>query len=200
MTRVKFCLPLLLIFNFCLLSASMGAESTKQSAPDELVLFDFTGSDKGGDWLIINDGVMGGLSRGEFFYTDRSTAVFQGTVSLENNGGFSSARTMINAGDLAGYSGISLRIKGDGKKYQLRIRTNRRFDGASYQYQFATQADSWIEVKVPFREFLPVYRGRVLNNVKSISPVEIQQIGFLVSDYQAGVFQLEIEWIKAYRE
>ena len=200
MTRIKFSLPLLLIFNFCLLAASMGSESPKQPDPSELLLFDFADSDKGGDWRIINDGVMGGLSRGQFVYSDYGTAIFQGTVSLENNGGFSSARTMMNAGDLAGYSGISLRIKGDGKKYQFRVRTNERFDGVSYQYQFSTQPNIWIEVNAPFSDCLPVYRGRVLDNVKVLSPAEIQQIGFLVSDYQAGEFQLEIDWIKAYRE
>ena len=96
--------------------------------------------------------------------------------------------------------GIPVRVKGDEKKYQFRIHANERFDGVSYQYRFHTQNNTWIEVNVPFSDCLPVYRGRVLDNVKAISPGEIQQIGFLVSDYQAGAFQLEIESIKAYRK
>ena len=200
MKYAQFSLPLFLILIICQCPCLLGDQLSEQADSTELLLFEFHDSDDTGVWRIINDGVMGGLSRGQFVYSDRSTAFFQGTVSLENNGGFSSARTMLNAGDLAGYSGISLRIKGDGKKYQFRIRTDRRFDGASYQYQFATQADSWVEVDLPFSGFLPVYRGRVLNNVKAISPAEIQQIGFLVSDYQAGKFKLEIDWIKAYKK
>ena len=43
-------------------------------------------------WNIINDGVMGGLSEGKTWTTDDSVT-FQGTVSLENNGGFSSYRS-----------------------------------------------------------------------------------------------------------
>ena len=41
----------------------------------------------GQDWQVINDGVMGGLPKGTINFTDTSL-VFQGSVSLENFGGF----------------------------------------------------------------------------------------------------------------
>jgi len=166
---------------------------------NEFVLFDFKNSDKMDEWRIINDGVMGGLSNSEIVYSDSNTAVFQGIVSLENNGGFASTRTRPRLYNLDKYDGILLRIKGDGKKYQFQIQTNDRFDGVSYQYQFATEVNTWIVISVPFSEFVPVFRGRILDNVMPISPKQIQQIGFLISDKQAGKFRLEIEWIKAYK-
>ena len=53
--------------------------------------------------------------------------------------------------------------------------------------------------RVPFQECVPVFRGRILDNVKPITPKDIQQIEFLISDKQAGPFKLEIDWLKAYK-
>jgi hypothetical protein len=89
--------------------------------------------------------------------------------------------------------------KGDGKEYQLRVRTDNRFDGISYRYRFATQPETWMNIRVPFSEFVPVFRGRILSNVSPISPEQIQQVGFLISDKQAGKYRIEIDWTKAYK-
>ena len=40
------------------------------------------------DWKVINDGVMGGLSKGNLEFTERNTMKFSGSLSLKNNGGF----------------------------------------------------------------------------------------------------------------
>jgi monofunctional biosynthetic peptidoglycan transglycosylase len=92
-----------------------------------------------------------------------------------------------------------VRIRGDGKEYQLRVRTNSRFDGISYRYHFATQPETWMDIRVPFSKFVPTFRGRILSDVPPISPEQIQQVGFLISDKQAGNFRIEIDWIKAYQ-
>jgi Complex I intermediate-associated protein 30 (CIA30). len=164
----------------------------------ERLIFDFKNSDKIEDWRIVNDGVMGGFSQSKIVYSDSNTAIFKGTVSLENKGGFASTRTIPRPYNLDGYNGILLRVKGDGKIYQFRLRTNNRFDGVSYRYQFATDANTWMIIDIPFHECVPVFRGRILKDVEPILPEEIRQIGFLISNKQAGEFQLEIDWIKAY--
>ena len=41
-------------------------------------LFDFEKQGDLQEWRVVNDGVMGGLSRGEIIWTESSTAVFQG--------------------------------------------------------------------------------------------------------------------------
>lgn len=143
---------------------------------------------------------MGGLSQSEIALSESNTAIFQGTVSLENNGGFSSIRTSPRFYKLDGYRGIVLRLKGDGKKYQFRLRMNDRFDGISYRYHFKTDINKWIIIGFPFNEFVPVFRGRTLYDLEPIDPKKIQQIGFLISDKQAGPFKLEIDWIKAYKK
>jgi monofunctional biosynthetic peptidoglycan transglycosylase len=173
-------------------------EANKSMGLQERLIFDFKNTDDIEYWRIVNDGVMGGLSKSEFVFSNSNTAIFKGIVSLENNGGFASIRTIPRAYELDGYHGILLRVKGDGKNYQFRLRTDDRFDGISYRYQFETKFNTWMTIEIPFRECVPVFRGRILEDVKPIPPEEIQQIGFLISNKKAEKFQLEIDWIKAY--
>ncbi len=165
----------------------------------EIILFDFGTLENMDDWLIVNDGVMGGLSKSKFILSDSNTAIFSGNVTLENNGGFASTRTKAMQFQLDGFKGILIRVKGDGKKYQFRIRTNDRFDGVSYGYQFETKINQWQTISIPFNKCLPVFRGQILRDVEPISPKDIQQLGILISDKQTGEFQLEIQWIKSYQ-
>jgi monofunctional biosynthetic peptidoglycan transglycosylase len=174
-------------------------EASENTIENERVLFDFQKSGNLNNWRIVNDGVMGGLSQSEFTLTSSNTAIFKGTVSLENNGGFSSVRTIPRSYKLQDYRGIIIRCKGDGKNYQFRIWTNDRFDGMSYMYRYKSVREKWIIIRVPFDECIPVFRGRILDNVNPINPKEIQQIGFLIADKQPGRFKLEIDWIKAYK-
>ena len=44
------------------------------------------------NWLVVNDNVMGGISESNIKFSKNNTLVFQGRVSLENNGGFASFR------------------------------------------------------------------------------------------------------------
>lgn len=176
--------------------ASMDLD-TKESG--EIMLFDFAKMENMNDWLIVNDGVMGGLSKSKIFMSNSNTAIFSGNVTLENNGGFASTRTRARPFRLDDYKGIKIRVKGDGNKYQFRIRTDDRFDGVSYRYHFETKVNQWETISIPFNKCVPVFRGRILRDEKAISSSEIQQLGILISDKQTGKFQLEIQWIKAYR-
>ncbi|MBK8853830.1 MAG: CIA30 family protein [Saprospiraceae bacterium] len=42
------------------------------------------------EWRIVNDDVMGGISKSSILLTDTGHGQFSGHVSLENNGGFAS--------------------------------------------------------------------------------------------------------------
>ena len=149
-------------------------------------------------WLIVNDGVMGGLSQSQMFLTEQGTALFTGQVSLENYGGFASVRTYPFEFGLADYEGITIRVKGDGQNYKLRLKMGANFDGISYQADFSTKAGEWVSISIPFSEFVPVYRGWVQNNAPTLDATRINQLGFMISDKQVGVFSLEIDAIKAY--
>ena len=147
-------------------------------------------------WRIIDDGVMGGLSRGEWM-TAEGIGVFQGTLSLENNGGFSSVRSAPLAEAPGGATAFRLRVKGDGRTYQFRARTDANFDGVSYRAEFATRKGEWQEIMLPLADFAAVFRGRVLKDLPPLTGKEVVTVGFLLGDKVAGEFRLEVDWIKA---
>ena len=151
------------------------------------------------DWFVINDGVMGGRSASSIEATSAGTALFAGTVSLENNGGFASVRTRPGPWDLGGYTGIALRVRGDGQTYMLQLRTDDYFDGASYRSAFTFPVDGWQTVRLAFAAMRPTFRDRILPNVPPLDPSQIRTFGFMISDKQAGPFRLEVAWIRAFR-
>ena len=149
-------------------------------------------------WSIVNDGVMGGRSSSDLERTGEGTALFKGFVSLENNGGFASVRARLESVDLSVYEGVTVRFRGDGRRYQVRFRMDGSFDGVAYQTEFATTAGEWTEVTLPFRGFMPSFRGRVPRGAGPLEPALIRQMGFLIGDKKEGPFQLEIAWVRAY--
>ena len=149
-------------------------------------------------WEVINDAVMGGLSESRLNMTSDKTALFEGEVSLENNGGFASVRTDIGDLFLDGFKGLAVRVRGDGKRYRLRVRTVDSSEGFAYQTSFVTQADTWLTLHLPFSVFEPFYRGVVVPNAPALNRSDIRQIGLMIADKQPGYFRLEIEWVKAY--
>ncbi len=164
----------------------------------EKTIFDFNDAESVQPWRIVNDGVMGGLSSSAMQWQAGGTARFAGQISLENNGGFASVRTTPQDYQLAGYSGIQLRVRGDGNSYKFRIQTDANFDGVTYSANFTAPVNEWAIVQLPFADFQPTWRGRVLPDVGPLKAADIRQLGFLISDKQSGTFALEVDWIKAF--
>ena len=164
------------------------------------ILLDFRSPDEAQSWEVINDVVMGGISKSTMLITSHKTALFEGNVSLKNYGGFASIRTYPHDYLLGSYDGLIIRVKGDGKSYRLRLRTDDQFDGIAYQATFLTTSDKWGTVHLPFRDFIPVYRGHIITDAPSLNPAHIKRLGFMIADKQSGPFRLEIEWVKAYAE
>jgi len=149
-------------------------------------------------WSVVDDGVMGGLSKGKVSFTDQGTLKFAGDLSLKNNGGFSSLRTGDTKFNLSDYDGFVMRVKGDGRKYQLRIGTDARyrFMEVSFMAEFKTTS-KWQEVRVPFSDLTGSFRGRTLDD-KVFDSSKVRRIGLLIADKKEGEFNLEVDWIRAY--
>jgi len=172
------------------------ASSLGVSAPQDTArAFEVTSS-TAADWAIVNDGVMGGLSSSEFVDSGAGFAVFRGNLSLENNGGFASVRGIVPIGAMEQHSGLALRIRGDGRSYQVRLRTNRQFDGVAYMAEFQTRAGAWQTIEIPFSAFEATYRGRKPRGAPELVPGEIRQLGLLIGDKVEGPFRLDVEWIR----
>ena len=165
-------------------------------AAADRTIFDFQTATNTAAWQIVNDDVMGGVSRGGFRLTN-GVAVFRGEVSLENNGGFASVRSLPARHDLAGCDAFVIRARGDGRSYKFSARTARSFDSAIYQASFTTKKGEWEEHRLPLAQFVPTFRGRVLSSEPPLDPAKVTSVGFLISDKQEGPFQLEVAWIKA---
>lgn len=199
----EYAIYLALVLQLPLPAAGLGAASDsvnsqiEERTMIERVLFAFEGDDGHGRWMIVNDGVMGGLSRSRIVLTGNDTAVFEGETSLANNGGFASVRSRPSAMPTAGTSRLAVRVRGDGREYQLRIRTEDAFDGVAYRWSFETRAGEWMTIEASYRDFVPTFRGRILRDVPPIDPGAIRQLGFLIADKQEGPFRLEVDWIKA---
>lgn len=177
----------------------LGAAWTGAGASDRaMALIDFSRDDEAARWELVNDSVMGGISRSEMFITADHVAVFRGTVSLENNGGFAMARTKPGDYAMAGFDGIAVRLRGDGQTYRLRLRTDDRFDGVAYNATFQTQAGVWETIRIPFFSFLPTFRGRVLSDIEPLDPRRIRRVGVMIADKQAGSFRLELDWLAGF--
>lgn len=151
------------------------------------------------DWSVVDDGVMGGLSQGKREIGKDGILRFFGTLSLENNGGFSSLRTGNVKLDLSGADGVILRVKGDGRTYQLRFSTDAEYRGRemSFQAGFPTTKGEWTEVKVPFGRFVGTWRGTELPD-KTFEPTKIRRLGLQLADKKEGPFELHVDWIRTY--
>ena len=155
-------------------------------------IFDFQADTSLKDWYVINDGVMGGRSTGSLRLDAEGHGLFSGKISLENNGGFSSIRYDCGPKDLSGYHFITLKVKGDGQRYQLRVKANRN-DCVVYFSYFETTGE-WQLLKLPLDSMYPVFRGRRLD-MPDFSGNIMEEIGILIGNKEARSFELRIDAI-----
>ena len=156
------------------------------------IIYDFNNQSNISNWVIVNDDVMGGISSCDISLDNQGNGIFEGKVSTANNGGFSSIRLNLNKVNTKNNTHIKIRLKGDNKKYQLRIKANRR-DYHSYVYSFKT-SNEWEIIKIPLKDMYPSFRGRKLN-MKNFNNYFIEQISFLVGNKKNENFKLLIDSI-----
>ena len=156
-------------------------------------IFDFNKNSDIKKWTVVDDIVMGGRSSGSFGLNEDGHGIFQGFVSLENNGGFSSVRYQFEKIDVQTFTKIILKIKGDGKQYQCRIKANAS-DQYSYISTFSTTGD-WQEVEIILKNMQPSYRGNKLD-IPNFSKDHIEEIAFLIGNKNEEKFQLLIDKIE----
>jgi hypothetical protein len=163
--------------------------------PTLIHCFDTPASTQG--WQVINDGVMGGVSVSRLRFDVAGHAVFEGEVSLQNNGGFASvraARLDLGFADTVAYG---LTAWGDVHTYKLNLRTDLGFDGVNYQALFTPVPGEWCLTVLPVKAFEPNFRGRLVPGAPPLQPEAVRQVGLMISDKQAGPFRLLVKNIEA---
>ena len=188
------------------------AKESKSFCFGEKLLFDFKNpsQDLKNTWGAVDDVVMGGVSQSSIRLANKS-AVFVGNVSTANSGGFASVRTrnFDPPLDLSDYEGIELRVKGDGKRYKFITRCEGKWDGIGYCYSFNTIYDFWTTIQIPFKDLIPVFRAKTVPEAGSFDSSKVYSMQLMLSkfeydgvlnpQFEPGVFNLEIESIKAIR-
>ena len=188
---------LLLVTSVCL-SASSFAFATDPIEPKieskARTLFEFPNQQAASQWRIVNDGVMGGRSRSGISIKTPGQMDFTGTLSLENNGGFASTRSLPKTMKLRSGDTIVLDVRGDGRKYTFNAYVPRRRMAFSFRKEFQTVKDQWMEVEIPIDSLVATSFGRIVRGL-DINPEEVNSIGILLGDKKPGPFQLSIRSI-----
>lgn len=159
----------------------------------EIMLFDFNKEAKINNWFITNDNVMGGLSSSTMQLNSEGNGVFSGTVSTDNNGGFAMTRLPVSVELAEKSSTIKLKVKGDGKVYQFRLKSSRE-QRYWYVQKFQTTTE-WQTVELKLSEFYPSFRGYKLNK-PNFNHQRIKEIAILIGNKKDENFKLELDWMK----
>lgn len=150
-------------------------------------------------WTTVNDPVMGGMSTSRIAFDDGGL-VFSGNISLENNGGFASARSPQDP-DIGrratGAKSLRVHALGDGKTYLLKVGTAGQ--PWSYVQRFDTEAAVQRIYELPIEGFEPV--GQRLDPApeapQTLDPSTINQVSVYILDKQQGPFEITISEIDA---
>ncbi len=145
------------------------------------------------NWKVVDDVVMGGRSSGSFSLSEEGYGKFSGEVSLENNGGFSSVRYAMETLNVSPKSIIRIRLKGDGKLYQFRVKHDRQ---AYYSYitEFNTTGD-WQTLEFTLADLRPTFRGRKVD-LPNFDQNTIEELRFLIGNKKTQTFVLLVESIE----
>jgi hypothetical protein len=187
----------LLIFPILILAPAFGgrfAEEPRMNR-DSLTLFDFGTADQA-RWQVVDDGVMGGRSRG-FVAIEDGTLRFTGTL-VTQGGGFTSVRAD-RPMDLGGYDGLELRVRGGGRTFAVGVDDDTRQGGRTVSRRAPVETqEAWAVVRVPFSAL----RTTVFGQPVSAPPIDltnVKRIGLYILDGVDGPFRLEVDEIRAYR-
>lgn len=198
MNRAANVLPFSMFFGLLLMTFPGPAIVASDPQSDGvLLLSDFTSMSSDLGWYVVNDNVMGGRSEGDFELA-KGELWFTGRTNTKG-GGFSSLRTKPLQLDLSTYSGIRLRVMGDGRRYTWRLATDARWRGreVSYWADFDTQNGTWSTIDIPFSRFIPRFRGDELDG-PALDPEQITGMGVMIYDNRDGNFEFRLASVHAY--
>lgn len=160
---------------------------------NDSILFDFNQNTNPREWRIIDDVVMGGISDGKFKIDENGNGVFFGRVSTENYGGFSSVRYQMKTKDVSSFSKVNIRLKGDGKNYQFRIK-----DDINTYYSYITTFETsgeWETITLNLKDLYPSFRGQTLN-LPNFDGKFLEEIVFLIGNKKDESFELKLDKIE----
>ena len=181
------CVSKLLIVTLFGVSLAMASEKPFES-------FD---PNKSRNWSFFTDGVMGGVSNGKAFLGKSGSDNFvrlEGKVSTANNGGFIQIRHSLEKSLEKDIQGISLKVRGNGEKYYVFIRTSSTLLPWQFYNASFNTSKNWKVIKINLDVFQP--SNSFLR--KTINSSTIRSIGIVAygRDHEAKVDISEIYFFK----
>lgn len=182
----------ILILSLLLTTAPSSTESLNQS-----LNFHFGDSGCGTcGWFVVVDGVMGGRSTGLFKSTPESAKLI-GSISLANNGGFSSIRTPYGKLDLTGYKEVVIRYRSNEQDFALTLSKYRQFWRPRYKVNLPVTKGRWLEKTIAFSEFENARFDEVVGPGPSTNDLAtIIRLGLISNTKRESNFELELGHIR----
>lgn len=156
------------------------------------VFDDFSQSEKN-NWRIINDWVMWWLSKWRYLIEDKKLKLF-GNINT-NGGGFSSIRKYVDEWLLNDINYIKIFLQGDERKYKITFRDNN-IRWITYQTEIDLKKKwAFEEINIPLSELKATFFWNRVN-AGEFQKDRVREIGFIISDWIDGPFEIQVESIK----
>jgi len=155
------------------------------------------GTEKMGDqWVVLNDGVMGGLSKGKIAMQTNSLQ-FKGEISLANNGGFASIRSPYGDCALAEKSSVVLSYRTVGYSFAFLLKTDKRYYNPYYKLALPHTAGYWKTARLDLMDFEEYIMGRKTGKkITKEKLKEVIRLGIITNEKKADDFFIEINYLK----
>ena len=157
--------------------------------------YDFKTSGAGRDWRAINDGVMGGLSKGRLSLTD-SSMVFSGQLSFANNGGFTSFRAPFGDYDLSKFEKVTIRYRLSGPAFALMLESSDVFWLPHFRHVLSSTEGEWTEIDFPLSGVKQYQLNSPTGKTATKEDLgKLIRIGFISSEKSTEPFSFEIDYL-----
>lgn len=162
------------------LAAALVLATAQSASTDGAMIEDLTMQPKTG-WRFFTDGVMGGVSSGELFFSQENGkpyARMTGRVSTANRGGFIQMRLDLDSSPPEGTTGVRIVVRGNDQRYFVHLRTKGTILPWQYYQAGVEVTQTWSEVRLPWDAF--VASGSLLRAVplpRSLTSVAVVAFG-----------------------
>jgi hypothetical protein len=153
------------------------------------------GTEKTNTWAVINDGVMGGRSLGTVNYENNSMH-FEGSISLENNGGFSSLKSPFSTFNLSAHKLVEIRYRSSEIPMAITMEVSRAWYETYYRYALPSTQGEWKTLEIPLNDFQGQSVGRKTGDKLGKNELEqIIRLGFINEGKGPGDFDFEVDYL-----
>lgn len=100
--------------------------------------------------------------------------------------------------DVSPYKFLSLRVRGDGRRYFLNLQTESYLATDLYQHRlFLTGSGEWETVTLKWNDFTLTNNGQIQEKQVDMDKYRLKTVGVSVLDRLPGKFELDLQWIRA---